>query len=192
MKIICILGPESSGKTTLARKIAHTHNAIYIPEYARLYTEMLLKHQRHYTYQDVCRIAQHQMTEWQRLLHDGLSQNRTVVFDTEQIVTQVWFDEVYGHTPDSWRIVENLGSGTEGNAGKAEGAAKKLPSAAESAAGGAEVEFLLTAPDIPWIDDPVRENGSDTQRQYLFQQYENWLRRIGANYTIVRHTVPEK
>ncbi len=114
------------------------------------------------------------MTEWQRLLHDGLSQNRTVVFDTEQIVTQVWFDEVYGHTPDSWRIVENLGSGTEGTAGKA------------------EVEFLLTAPDIPWIDDPVRENGSDTQRQYLFQLYENWLRRIGANYTIVRHTTSEK
>ncbi len=167
MKIICILGPESSGKTTLARKIAHTHNAIYIPEYARLYTEMLLKHQRHYTYQDVCRIAQHQMTEWQRLLHDGLSQNRTVVFDTEQIVTQVWFDEVYGQTPDSWRIVENTSA-------------------------GAEVEFLLTAPDIPWIDDPVRENGSDTQRLYLFQLYENWLRRIGANYTIVRHTTSEK
>lgn len=88
-----------------------------------------------------------------------MSQNRCVVLDTEWIITQVWFEEVYGQTPNGWHLPKHY----------------------------TQAQFLLTAPDIAWVDDPVRENGSDEKRWYLFERYEDWLRKIGAKYEIVRH-----
>lgn len=196
MEIICIIGPESSGKTTLARHIAHQKNAIYIPEYARLYTEMLLRHQRTYSYEDVCQIAMHQMKEWGELA-EGVSQNRCVVMDTEWIVTQVWFEEVYGQTPNGWELPALYAAGAQkrdSNSLNPKSGAKSeyngtlsIDSGALSIDSGAKIRFLLTAPDIEWVADPVRENGSDSRRWYLFHRYEAWLQKIGAQYEIVWH-----
>jgi len=87
---IGIIGPESSGKSTLAQALAEHHNARYVPEYARDFVAHLT---RPYTYEDVCHIAEQNRREWEAA--DGL-----VVYDTELIITRVWMDEVYGTHPD--------------------------------------------------------------------------------------------
>ena len=55
-----IIGPESSGKSTLARYLAKRYNGIYVPEYARRYVEQL---NRPYTQADVELIAHHQIEQ---------------------------------------------------------------------------------------------------------------------------------
>src|SRR5688572_19522645 len=56
--IITIVGPESSGKTTLARELASIFGAPWVPEYAREYLEGL---GRPYVENDLNRIAEGQL-----------------------------------------------------------------------------------------------------------------------------------
>jgi nicotinamide riboside kinase len=56
--IITIVGPESSGKTTLARELAFSYGAPWVPEYAREYLEGL---GRPYHENDLDRIAEGQL-----------------------------------------------------------------------------------------------------------------------------------
>lgn len=48
----------------------------------------------------------------------------------------------------------------------------------------AYIAHFLTAPDIPWEADPLRENPLD--RDWLFSLYEADLQKSGANYHILR------
>ena len=59
---IGIIGPESSGKTRLARFLAMHLHGIYIPEYAREYMESLPSGYQ-YTYDDVFSIAYKQVKQ---------------------------------------------------------------------------------------------------------------------------------
>ena len=43
--------------------------------------------------------------------------------------------------------------------------------------------YLLCLPDIPWENDPLRENPTDRDR--LFHIYETELKKMNASYTIV-------
>jgi NadR type nicotinamide-nucleotide adenylyltransferase len=73
-----------------------------------------------------------------------------VFFDTWLIITGVWFKVVFDRIP-SW-IDEEISR--------------------------ARFDLvLLCAPDIPWIPDPVRENGG-SERAALFEQYKQELDRF--------------
>ncbi len=88
---IGITGPESSGKTTLAKQLSDYFNALYIPEYAREYLE---ENGLNYTYDDVIRIAQHQ-------IHSIASTKAPIVIcDTESLVLHIWLDVKFKHTPE--------------------------------------------------------------------------------------------
>ena len=50
-----IIGPESTGKSTLARELAEQFKGTYVPEYAREYVER--KGRKQLTYDEVCEIA---------------------------------------------------------------------------------------------------------------------------------------
>ena len=62
-----IIGPESSGKSTLAQYLANRYKGTYVPEYAREYVEHL---NRPYTYEDVESIAQYQIKELEAITHN--------------------------------------------------------------------------------------------------------------------------
>ena len=47
---ICLFGPESSGKSTLSRKLSQHYNAPLVPEYAREYLQDLWEQE-----QKICR-----------------------------------------------------------------------------------------------------------------------------------------
>lgn len=58
IKKIVIIGPESTGKSTLCQQLADYYKTLWCPEYAR---EYLLKHGTNYTYEDLLEIAKGQM-----------------------------------------------------------------------------------------------------------------------------------
>lgn len=98
-KTIVITGPESTGKSTLARDLAKHYNTIHIPEYAREYIENL---SRPYEYSDLEIIAKRQVQD----LKDSIDKANGFLFlDTYLIITKVWFDVVYDECPD-WIIDE--------------------------------------------------------------------------------------
>ncbi len=147
-----IIGPESSGKSTLARYLAKRYSGVLIPEYAREYVEQ--KGTTEVTFDELCAIAKHQIEEL-----ENLSSN-LYFFDTELIVTKVWFDYAFGRVPE-W-LNENI---------------HRFPMDV----------YLLTYPDIAWIPDPARSNGSDAIRKELFDRYEAEVQALDIPYYIIRH-----
>ncbi|MDP3641728.1 MAG: ATP-binding protein [Bacteroidota bacterium] len=91
---IAVTGPESSGKTILAKELAVFFKGQYIPEFAREYVEKL---PYHYSYQDVETIARNQVEQY---LTTNVSSDQLFFFDTWLIITKVWFKWVFGKTPD--------------------------------------------------------------------------------------------
>jgi NadR type nicotinamide-nucleotide adenylyltransferase len=149
---IVITGPESTGKTELARGLAEHFQTTWVPEYARSYVESL---GRPYTREDVESIARHQLLEEQE--YQAKARNGILFFDTWLIITKIWFDVVYGECPP-W-IKEHI---------------RQAPIDL----------FLVCDTDLPWIPDPVRENGGE-KREELKKMYCREIESLGFPYAIV-------
>ncbi len=94
-----------------------------------------------YNYSDICHIGRRQIEE--QLKFEGNTQaGKIIFFDTDLIITKVWFDYCYGHVPAF--------------------VLKRLKIRYFDL-------YLLCEPDIPWEPDPVREHGDD--RQFFFEWY---------------------
>jgi nicotinamide riboside kinase len=107
-----------------------------------------------YTYKDVEAIARMQIQQ-EKIYQEKVSQ--FLIFDTWLIVTKVWFDLVFGKCPD-W-VISHIES--------------------------SHIDlFLICGTDIPWISDPVRENGGE-KRERLLDLYCQEIRSFGFEYSIV-------
>ena len=90
IKRIAITGPESTGKSVLAEKLAQHYHTMWVPEFARVYLDHL---DRSYTYQDILFIAKSQMESE----HAAIERANDFLFcDTELIVTKIWCEYKYG------------------------------------------------------------------------------------------------
>lgn len=173
--IVVLTGPESTAKSTLAKQLSEIYGTQWVPEYAREYIENL---NRSYTYNDVLKIAQHQIKSYEKVLQSG---ERLVFFDTFLVITKIWFREVFGNVP---KEIENYLEGIDIDL------------------------HLLCYPDIKWINDGIRENenkrlylydeyrneldnynfkyeiikGSENERTQLAEQYINQLIKSKSNY----------
>jgi NadR type nicotinamide-nucleotide adenylyltransferase len=87
---VAITGPESSGKTTLARELAEFFNSVYVPEFAREYLENL---DRPYNRKDLIAIAEGQLEAEAQLMP---SAHRIIFCDTELTVIKIWSDDKFG------------------------------------------------------------------------------------------------
>ncbi len=159
-----IIGAESTGKSTLAKYLAKRYNGILIPEYAREFVEQKKEESEAWkvesiTWEELCEIAKHQIEEMERLQDTG--DGLPVFFDTELIVTKVWFEYAFHRVPE-WL----------------EEAIKRYPMDV----------YLLTYPDLPWVPDKARSNGSDAIRMELTERYETEIEALGIPYYIIEHT----
>lgn len=146
-----VIGPESTGKSTLAKYLAQRYKGVLVTEYAREYMEQLAPSYE-YTYDDVVAIAQQQIQVLSTLSAD------LVVFDTELIITKVWFLHKFG----------------------------KCPKFLQEALLNHPLDvYLLCYPDIPWQPDPVRENPDI--REFLFEWYEREIQALDIPYYIIKH-----
>jgi NadR type nicotinamide-nucleotide adenylyltransferase len=110
---------------------------------------------RKYTFSDVETIAKKQIK-----LFNEISKSDTpyVFIDTWLIVTKIWFEFVYHEVPD-WLISE----------------IEKI-----------KIDlFLVCDIDLPWVYDPVRENGGEN-RKILHDKYITEIERFNFNYKIVQ------
>lgn len=151
---IAISGPESTGKSMLAEALAHAFNGILIPELAREYVENLTAP---YTFDDVCNIAHLQINQELEIEQQNKKEHDFVFFDTDLIITKVWFKHRFGEVPGF--LTERM----------------KQPF----------IDFyLLCAPDLEWIPDPVREHGTD--RDFFFDWYEKEIQNTNKPYAIIQ------
>ncbi|MCC6402010.1 MAG: ATP-binding protein [Flavobacteriales bacterium] len=162
---IAIVGPESSGKTTLCEALMHHFFAGRVTEGAREYLEEL---DRPYTEDDVLEMArgQAQMHQdapqfaaehWEAIGGaDGGAPIEPVFFDTDTVNFVIWSREKFGRVhPTIERLVDDVGYDWR----------------------------LLCRPDMPWEPDPLRENPHDRDR--LFDVWVNELRTRGLPFTVV-------
>ena len=97
-----------------------------------------------YSYADVQAIAQHQLAQFKEAQSFD---GPFVFFDTWLLITKIWFE---------WHF-------------------KKMPDWIEPAICTNRADlYLLCRPDIPWVPDPLRENGG-AQRKQLFEIYKKEL-----------------
>ena len=153
---IYLTGPESTGKTTLAKSLSQALGGPWVPEFARTYLSRL---SRPYRKSDLLEIAKAQ-ANWE----DGAKayNNAPVICDTGMLVLKVWSEYKYGDC-NPWilkRLQQQRGH-----------------------------LHLLCAPDIPWTDDPMRENPAD--REALFKQYKDLLHSLDFRYEIITGSTPE-
>ncbi len=95
---IFITGSESTGKSTLARKLSEHFGVAYVPEFAREYIASL---NRPYNIADLELIAKRQINQIRQNSSKDL-----VFFDTGLIITYVWFEYKYQQIP-GW-LVETI------------------------------------------------------------------------------------
>ena len=93
---IAIVGPESTGKSSLSLELAHHFNGIAVPEFAREYCAML---DRPYTLEDIVAISQGQVQA--EVLAETGCNAPFIFYDTTVLVEKVWADHAYGHVPST-------------------------------------------------------------------------------------------
>jgi NadR type nicotinamide-nucleotide adenylyltransferase len=92
---IAITGPESTGKSTIARKLAEHYKTVWIPEFARTYINQL---NRPYKEHDLIEIAKGQISHEKELISKA---NKYLFCDTELTVIKIWSEYKYGNVdPD--------------------------------------------------------------------------------------------
>lgn len=90
---IALVGPESTGKSTLTVALAEFYGAAFLPEYAREYIAGLT---RPYLLDDIVHIAQSQLA----LEHSiQLTSNNILFCDTNLLVTKIWAQNAFHAVP---------------------------------------------------------------------------------------------
>lgn len=154
MKKVVVIGPESTGKSSLCEELAQHFDTDWCPEFAR---EYLLTNGKNYVYDDLLTIAKGQLAmEDEYLLttatynkpgKDISSSNEPLLFiDTDMYVMKVWYEYVFGKC-QHW-ILEQI-------------VKRKYDL------------YLLCNVDLPWVRDELREYPNLEIRQKLYHIYKD-------------------
>jgi NadR type nicotinamide-nucleotide adenylyltransferase len=156
LKKIVIIGPESTGKSTLCAALAAHYRTEWVREYAREYLE---EHGMGYTYDTLTTIARGQLALEDRGAEvagirgaegtEGAARGDGLLFiDTDLYVIKVWSEYVFGRC-EAWIL---------------DGIVQRKYDA-----------YLLTNTDLPWADDPLREYPDPGIRERLYHIYKDLL-----------------
>jgi HTH-type transcriptional regulator, transcriptional repressor of NAD biosynthesis genes len=174
---VVITGPESTGKTTLAKAIAAHFNVPVASEYAREYLEKKLNDTSFekkspsllYNEGDFRSMMLGQFENELIILDKIILRKSTplMISDTDMLTFKIWHDEVFYPT-NTW-----LSNSIENNIYKMIDAPN------------INSIYLLCSPEgIIWQADPLRENPTDRDR--LFDIYKKNLSFYGLSYFILR------
>ncbi len=153
MKKIVIVGPESTGKSTLCEKLAAHYNTIWVKEYAR---EYLLTNGTVYTFDNLLDVAKGQL----KLEEEGLTQmkmgadnytpsengGKPVFIDTDMYVLKVWCEFVFDKC-HNWILNQIVDRKYD--------------------------MYLLGNIDAPWVKDELREYPDLVIREKLYHHYKD-------------------
>ncbi len=103
--VICLHGPESTGKSTMLAPLAARLSAAIVPEYGREFAEA---HGTDFSMADLVTIAQTHDRMTQAAIKRGAA---FVLLDTDPLMTAVWGDMLFGQRDpwfDHWTGVADL------------------------------------------------------------------------------------
>jgi NadR type nicotinamide-nucleotide adenylyltransferase len=144
LKKIVVIGPESTGKSTLCQQLSAHYNTLWVKEYAR---EYLLTNGKGYTYEDLYTIASGQLLAEDNITKKAIEEGYSKLFiDTDMYVMKVWSEYVFGKCNNKIlnHIVER------------------------------EYDlYLLCNIDLPWEKDELREYPDLPTRQKLYLHYKD-------------------
>jgi nicotinamide riboside kinase len=163
IKKIVVIGPESTGKSTLCKQLAAHYNTIWCPEYAR---EYLNQNGVRYAYKDLLKIAQGQLAiedycfeevnnQYAMISNQSATisaklktQSPLLFIDTNMYVMKVWYEYVFGKCE---QLVLNEIAGRKYDL------------------------YLLCNVDLPWTADEMREYPDEQPRIELYNIYKDLL-----------------
>jgi NadR type nicotinamide-nucleotide adenylyltransferase len=90
LRRVCVFGPESTGKSTLAARLAEHFGTALVPEYART---LLEAQQGRLEEADLERIARGQVASEEALARNA---RRVLICDTDVLSTLIWSETLYG------------------------------------------------------------------------------------------------
>ena len=134
-KLICLIGAECTGKTTLARSLAHEYSGRWVPERLRLFCDAMgrtpLQHEQ-------IGILEQQARDEMEALEEAVRHQQDYVFcDTAPLLTAVYSEFVFDDTSLYPR-------------------ARALHARYSMT--------LILEPDLPWIADGLQRDGAHVQR----------------------------
>jgi NadR type nicotinamide-nucleotide adenylyltransferase len=158
---IVIIGPESTGKSTLCAELSAHYQTIWVKEYARQY---LSEHGTKYNFDNLLTIAKGQI-ENEEIAIKSLAQENTenkevdkLIIDTDMYVMKVWCEYVFNNCHPF--ILEQI---NERNYDL----------------------YLLCDIDLPWAADEMREYPDEQPRIELFTIYKELLMNQNTPWAIV-------
>jgi NadR type nicotinamide-nucleotide adenylyltransferase len=156
LKKVVIIGPESTGKSSLCEALAECFGVSWVPEYAR---EYLLAHGMDYKFEQLTTIARGQLAlEDRRTAAATAAGDELLFIDTDMYVMKVWSEFVFGRC-DPW-ILDQI-------------------------AGRRYDAYLLCRTDLPWVRDELREYPDLSSREKLFHIYRDSLVNQGTPWAEV-------
>jgi HTH-type transcriptional repressor of NAD biosynthesis genes len=162
-KQVCVVGPESTGKSTLCEQLAKYFRTSWVPEYGREYTETI-KPASELLSHDFVDIGFEQM----RRVEKAMDRARGVLFtDTNQLVTRTFY-----------RLYEKTGK-YEFNT-LVDAYLANLQSMPEPHL------YLLLTPEVAHVQDGQRDFGAEEQRWRAFNIIRDLLEESNANYVRIK------
>ena len=152
---IVVFGPESTGKTTLARDLAAHYKAPWVPEYAREYLqEKWDREQQTCQAEDLLPIAIGQMR-----LENALTKqaDRLLICDTDLLETKVYSEAYYLGYCD--------------------------PVLEKYALENQYALYFLTGIDVPWVADDLRDKPEE--REEMFAYFKGALEKYNRSFVIL-------
>ena len=139
---VVVIGPESTGKSTLCEELAEHYKTLWCPEFARKYLD---KNGKDYNYDDLLTIAKGQIQLEESQLSAVNNQQSAVFIDTDMYVMKVWCEFAFNKC-HSW-ILNQI-------------AIRKYDL------------YLLCNIDLPWVKDELREYPDVATRNKLYHFYK--------------------
>lgn len=159
---VVLFGPESTGKTTLAKALAEWFETFWVPEYMREYLQQKWDAtQTPCQKQDLIPIAEGQIAAEEAVISKPVP---VLFLDTNVLQLQVYYTIYYdGYVPD---LVKDYMESTVYD------------------------HYFLTYIDTPWEADDLRDKPGE--REEMFQAFEAMLQKTNQKYTLLKGDLQER
>lgn len=163
MKKVCIVGPESCGKSTTAQELARRYNTVYVPEFAE---SLIRDKDGKFDESDVLKVARGQVFTEKALIH---MVNKLMICDSSPLTTLVWSEVLFGSHP------------------------AELDELVRACKYDQVLLFDASTPWVADDHRSVlAESGTDESRQKFYELFKFWLERFGISYLEVGGTFEER